>query len=473
MFDRIWRYAADRAIPVAGILVVSGFILFGLATYLNLLSVQFSGLLKEGVVPATFDAAGQPEPMHITKQVGYFFAPNWLLTGLVLLPAAIYYLLRSRAALEPLICRLVERKMIVDEQGQAVGEDRVLEVWKRHSRWWSNIATVVFICCVAFTVIADFIPVVLVWNLVTPSELAGMLDAEQVALDHAQYEFDWSVASTFAGTRIPGWVNAAFAAIAYLVVPVFGSAVLFSAMTWFFSTHAVFSNRSLSREGLRLVPDAETTDPRCGFQVFEEFFSSLVRATFFTAVIVVAMHLQNVYLRSPIYSNIMEMVFGNKLQVTAAKLYGFDFGGVFAELTSLTLTFDALRTDVSRLSPQTFVAAVALAMLALIVFGMVWGWLRASAISGRDYMVGELEKRSTRDSKLKTRLKKMRIWPLGWADLNTLLAAIVIVAGSMIWTNFLVFAVALLILWATVHVLNVIRDRLWRLARPPSDADED
>ncbi|MEO8685877.1 MAG: hypothetical protein ABI414_13685 [Devosia sp.] len=467
MFDNLWRLAASKAVAIAGVICAAGLLLFGFGLYLGLNSVSFDGHLKAIDIPVEYDGAGLAVPMHIVKEVGFFLAPNWLLTGIALLPMAIFYLLRTRASIEPLIGRMVERDMIVTLKGEPAGLEAILAIWRRHSRWWSNVASIIFIAAIAFTFIADFLPVVLRWNLATPEAVRDFVTGENITLGNPTYEFDWSVASTFRGSRIDGWLNLAFAFLAYLVIPMFGSAVLFSAMTWFFATHSVFSSRSLAAEGFRIAPDASSDDPRCGFEVFEEFFSNLVRATFFTAMIVVCMHLQNVFLRSPKFSNILEMTFGNKLQDIVTSIGNRDFGGIIDALTSLTLTLDALDMTIAELSPQTYVAAVALAMLAVIVFGMVWGWLRQSAMRGRDDMLAELNEKSTRPSKLKTKLKSMRVWPLGWADLNTVLAAVVIVAGCMIWSNFLILVLAFVLVLAATQILNYVRTSIWTAMTGP------
>ncbi len=450
MFDKYWRLVAQKAEVAAGAIFVSGFLLFGFALFLNLHSVQFDGRFKEG----TLYGLG-PEGLAVTKEVGFFFAPNWLLTGLILLPLALLYLFRTRAAIEPLISKLVQRGMLVHLDGTRARETEVMALWMRHSRWWSNVATGIFIAAIAFTVVADFIPVVLNWNLADPATLASFLNEQKVTLAHPTYEFDWSVASTFADATIPGWANALFAFFAYLFIPLIGSATMFAAMVWLFATHGVFNANSLAAEGYKLLPDLAGSDERCGFELFEEFFDNLVRATFVTALIVVGMHLQNVYLRAPEFASITDMVFGDDLTTLMENI----ITGNFAEILSGGLGLrDAGRTlgaSASEFSPQTYVAVVALLMLAVILFGMVWGWLRTSAMRGQDELILALADERYREQR--ERLEDMKVWPIGWAGINIVITSVVIVAGSMVWTNFLYLVIAYLVAAAVARMVSFVK----------------
>jgi hypothetical protein len=451
MFDKYWRLIALKAEVAAGTIFVGGFLLFGFALYLGLHSVQFDGTFKGG--GRLFVPPGAEAPL--VKEVGFFFAPNWLLTGLILLPLALLYLFRTRAAIEPLISKLVQRGMLVRMDGSRADESAVMALWQRHSSWWSNVATGVFAAVVAFTIIADFIPVVLNWNLASADSVSAFITENQIGLGHPTYEFDWSVASTFAGTTVPGWVNAAFDFFAYLFIPIIGSATMFSAMIWLFSTHGVFNANSLAADGYKLLPDVNGTDDRCGFELFEEFFDNLVRATFVTALIVVCMHLQNIYLRAPHYANIIDMLFGDDLQNLATNLARGDFSAIVQNGLGLENSWRTLSSSAREFSPQTYVAVVALLMLAVILFGMVWGWLRSSALRGQDELIAALSDDRYRD--LRERLEDMKVWPIGWAGINIVITSVVIVAGCMIWTNFLYLVFAYLVAAAVSRMLSFIK----------------
>lgn len=452
MFDKYWRLISLKAEVAAGLFFVGGFLLFGFALWLGLHSVPFNGHFKGGaslVLP--------PGETMVVKEVGFFYAPNWLLTGLVLLPLALLYLFRTRAAIEPLITKLVQRKMLVRINGGPADEAEVMALWRRHSSWWSIVATCVFFAAIAFTIIADFIPVVWNWNMSRPETVSAFISGQGMTLGHPTYEFDWSVASTFAGSTIPGWVNVTFGAFAYLIIPVLGSGTMFAAMIWLFSTHGVFNANSLAAEGYKLLPDMTGDDERCGFELFEEFFDNLVRATFAIALIVVAMHLQNVYLRAPGEGNIIQMVFGDKPRLVGNALMDGDLTEVL-KLLSLTSFGDSLGSSAAEFSPQTYVAVVVLLMLAVILFGMVWGWLRSSAIRGQNEMIAALT--DERYRRQREKIEDMKVWPIGWAGINIIIAAVVIVAGSMIWTNFLYLVACLIIAASITRVIGFAKDSI-------------
>lgn len=459
--DTFWRWLARKADAVMGIGFVMGFLLFGFALYLGLNSVQFDGRFAGG---AQLYVPPGATPI-VTKQVGFFYAPNWLLTAF-LLPLALLYLFRARAAIEPLIVKLVQRRMLVRSDGAPAGEDEVMALWVRNSRWWSGVAALVFLAVVLFTVVADFIPVVLQWNLATPESVSAFITENRISIGHPTYEFDWSVASTFAGSSIQGWVNAAFAFFAYLSIPILGSAILFSAMIWLFSAHAIFNANSLAAEGYKLLPDLGSTDERCGFELFEEFFDNLVRATFITALIVVGMHLQNVYLRAPQYPDIISMVFGDELNVLASRLVAGNFAAILESGLGLRDAWRTLGASAAEFSPQTYVAVVALLMLSVILFAMVWGWLRSTAMRGQDELIEQLSGERYRDQR--ERVQDMKVWPIGWAGINMVIISVVLVAGSMVWPNFLYLVLAVLLALAVARTVSFVKGAVldgWRRRR--------
>lgn len=447
--DTFWREAAGKSEIVFFGMMFAAFLLFGFALFLGLHSVQFDGRFKGGAELASGS-------LGVVKEVGFFFAPNWLLTGLLLSPFAIRYLFRTRSAIEPLLTQLVARGMIVRADGSAADEAALLAIWRRHSVWWTNMAIAIFVAAVAFTVVADFIPVVLSWTLASPESVSAFVTANAISLGHPTYEFDWSIASTFAGSTVPGWVNAIFAGFAYLLIPVFGSATMFAAMVWLFSTHSVFNARSLEAEGYKLVPDINSDDERCGFEVFEDFFENLVWATFIIAMIVVSMHLQNVYLRSPDHANIIDMVFGSNLNDMLRFALAGDIQQALQRFLTLQTTMTTLGANAREFSAQTYVALVALLMLAVILFGMVWGWLRSTARKGQDDLLDRLADTAT-EAQLE-RLEDMKIWPIGWAGLTIVIASIAIVAGCMIWTNFLYIVMAFLIALAIKRLIGFVSE---------------
>ena len=437
--ENIWSSLADEAEFIAGILFVIGLILLGLSFFLDLHQVSFDGNLQLIQVPAFLNAKEEAVALMITKEVGYVFAPNWGLTGLILLPLAIMYILRAKAAIEPMIRDLIKNRMLVSRDLEPVEPEHIIERWRKESGRWTLIGTVVLVLIAVFVLVGDFIPVVARWLIWDAEVVKDFVIGKNLTLLDDTYEFDWSIAATFKDPVVGTTANLIFSFIAYLFIAIFGSAFLFAAFIYFISVSAFFSSSGLRKHGLYLIPNLSSGDKRLGFEVLERFFDSLINACLLTATITVSMHLQNVYLRTPEHMNIGEMVFSQTFDELRENLANIAVGAIFESLTS---TSEVLKVDIGDLTLQTFTTAVALFLLSAIVFMCLWGWLRMSAIDGKKMLLAA----GTLDEPQKKKLRQMKVWPVGWISLNFLIFVFFMVGLSMWYVNFVSLVMILFLL---------------------------
>ena len=214
-------------------------------------------------------------------------------------------------AIETLLRDLVQSGMLCHRDFSIADSDVVIQYWRRRARPWAWIGLGVAIFSGAFIVFSDFCPVVIQW-LMDGDLRSDILDAlnEKVLLAHPTHEFDWSVAATFDNSVIGPNANAFFAFVAYLFIPIVGTSIVFGAFVFLCVFCAFFSESMRHDLNLVLVPDLSSEDPRRGFERFEGFFHNIILAAICTGAMAVAMHLQNVFLRSLKHETIIDMVFG-------------------------------------------------------------------------------------------------------------------------------------------------------------------
>lgn len=457
--ESFWDWLVKDATRVVFSLVLIGLALTIVSFGLNLHDVVFNGRLIDGT-----EILGPKGNQISPKQVGFIWAPNWALTGIILLPGAVYYALLARGEVEATIRRLIERQMLVTRDFKKANVDEILKMWKRESRGWTIHITGAFLLAVGLVFFLDFIPVVGWWLLAEPSQIEALVNNPKnpVNIQNDTYEFDWSIAATFENTDVYWLPNLVFAAAAYLVIGILGSGFLLASFIWFASVISFFSKSRLREHGLYLIPDIKSKDPhkRKGFENFEPFFTDLILASIFTISIGVMMHLQNVYLRAPSQTSIVEMIFSDTItKLETAK----DLGDVFGVFTSMS---EVLEVPASSITMQTYAGHIILILVAFIVFSCIWIWLRNLAYRSVDILGIKENLNEKETANLK---KNMNIWPVGWISLNRLIAIFALIAVSMWFVNF----IALIILFFIGVAAKQIWDYMYSLFKSNENQDND
>lgn len=447
--DRGWKICGQNAGFVSAIYLVIGIALSAMSAMLGLADVSWNGNIAGTMIDGF-------SPLD-TKQVGFLYAPNWAFASIVLMPLAILNLLNARGGIEDLIKTLVRRKMLISTRGEVINETNLLVEWSKESTRWSFVCFLLFLFMAMFTMYVDFYDVVWQWNMSPSEQLRAFAPLH---LSHPRFEFDWSVASIFDGATGQRWAKVTFSLIAYILIPVCGAGFLLSGFVWFLCFCTFFSRSSLRRKGMVLVPDTTSTDEknRVGFENFEEVFDHLVQAAIFTALLALVMHLQNVFLRSPTYATIIEMVFDGAIKAASELVLNWSLMPILTYLTTIQTVLDV---PISGVNFQVFISALAMILLAAIVVGSIWMWLRRSAIDGKRYLI---QQHDLSEAKAEI-LRKMNIWPVGWISLNLLISIMFIVFMSMYVVNL----VALIIF---IYLIHVVGGSLWSTIKVIRDNNE-
>ena len=433
--DTLLLKLAFNAQTVAIVYMTLALLLAMVAFLLKLHDVSFDGIVENGTdVPSVIGGLG----VGVSKQVGYIWAPNWGLTSFILLPLAIHNILSARAAAESIIPSLLARDMLQRRDGQPIEPAKIEEQWRAASAPWSAVVFLWILVVAVFIILGDFIPVVGKW-LLSPEFVKEAVAGLEI--NHSEYEFDWSIAALYPSMNVSASVNYAFSLTAYLFVPVLGAGFMLGCFWWFVSVSSFFSFSKLAANSYVVVPDVKSRDKRRGFEVFEPIFDHLLRAGLVTTIMALAMHFQNVYLRTPGHENIIELLFKNAV-VAASSLLSLNFGEAISYVTSME---DVLDMSGKELSLQTYVTAIANLLVFCIVLGLMWRWLRKLAREGRTH----LSRHRDLSSKEKQKLRTMVIWPVGWMSAISLTILIGLSILSMYFVNllpFIVMAVAIYLL---------------------------
>lgn len=451
--EKFWESMVDDAERVTVYLVFFGIALLIASSALGVHDVIFTGTLIDGTT-----ILGPNGETITAKQVGFAWAPNWALTGIILLPLAIYIALLARGEIEPLIRRLVEQRMLVTRDFEDADAEMVINEWRRESSRWTVLTTGFFLLAVTFVLFLDFIPVVASWLLAEPGEIAELVKNEPINLHHNEYEFDWSIAASFQNAPVDRWPNLIFSSVAYLTIGMIGPGFLLAIFIWFISICSFFSARRMRRLGLRLIPNIKSKDQRLGFENFEPFFGRLAMASIFTATLALAMHLQNVFLRAPKIPDIFDMVFGDSV---AAIQRLISDGEVYEFLKTFKSMSSVLDIPPGTITPQTYAAAVVFFLVIVIVFVFLWMWLRQLANKGAFLLS---EGTDLTDEQLDI-LDEMVIWPVGWISINLLFSVVVLLAISMAYVNFLTLVLIFFVAQIVKLLVNYLRTVLKRRKR--------
>ncbi len=413
------------------------------AWFLGLGSVAFDGVV-----------AGQPlheYPEVAVREVGFFYAPNWAIASVFLIPGSILFLFSARASVEPTFDALIERGMLRRIDGEDFDKENFLHRWEVVSARWMlgpiAIVSIVF----AVTIPMDFMPVVWQW-LWDPSSVSSIIgnDDDPVSINHGVYEFDWSIAALYSGADVHPLVNLAFSFSAYMIVAVVGSGTILAVFFWLPAMPSFLRSTNLRRHGWEIVPDINSDEVRCGFEVFEPFYRHVVWASIFTCVLALSMHVQNVFLRSPTFEHIGAMTFSSAIQIVSEN--GTDFGKI---VTLLLRNSDGVAGPTGGdVNLQFGIAFIGILLLVGIVMAVLLTWLSITPRLG----AAALRKGGGLKAEHKQALDEMLAWPLPDMPRKLLLAMALILVLSIYLVNLVAL---LLVVLAVLFITSTIAKMLW------------
>ena len=132
---RIWTYAGRHAAIIAILTLLAGLLLTATSFMLGIHDIRFDGSVSGQMVP------GFPDATEYTKQVGYVWAPNWSITGIIFLPLALFNLLLAIRTIERLLHELVDTGMLRHRDFSSPNPEEVIAHWRRQDTsknlsWW-------------------------------------------------------------------------------------------------------------------------------------------------------------------------------------------------------------------------------------------------------------------------------------------------------------------------------------------------
>lgn len=391
---------------------------------------------------------GWPETPGFHKQVGYITAFNWFVFSTFILPAIVATGLQARLELQNIPRALAERGMLVlkephGREGAATLTPRQIDAaWGKEREVWIAGAVTVFIL-VSLFLLRDFVQVVAT-PMLCPESLRN------VALTDNEIEFDWSVAAIFGhgeigsiGFRV---VNIIFSLLAYVLFAVIGVSIFYALFVMFVGFQ-IFIQKLQNFEGYVLILDLGSDDKRHGFEIFEDFFTSLIQCTFLILVALSLMNLQNFYLRSAEFESIWQLIGADisSLYGEALKIPTEDF----RETVWHILINWAGKDGRNILDNFNTAGGIATALgLATIVMAVTLNLLRVQARRARSDARRQLPLYEARYPELSgaeilKRINETTVWPIGWISWSYALAFMLVAAAGVISYRFILVAIGL------------------------------
>jgi hypothetical protein len=428
------------------------------AVFMGAAFVMVAQTIGIGLVPWIPEGAGRSLP---SKQVGFVPALNWSLASLILFPMAWALISHAFSRLTDIRREVVRSQMVVTTAFEPIREDD-----EALDRLFRDVRRVTWMLIAAVTTLVMVVSLVDFYNGVVKvyldSSLSGSINkigpGASVRLDHDFILRDWSIAAFLArsdGVNVDSAANLWFSTAAYLVYPMLGAGILFSYFLVLTGFGMLLMPGAAGKYGLMLVPDMASSDARRGFEAFSELFAHSVSIMALSFCCAYLMQLQNFYLR-----------------VEAPSLWAFlspDFGSAWSNFAAGRtasglddLIGNALADGVPHGALLGVVAWFGAAFMPLILLGIAYLLLRASALRGRRRILREIEHNGMSGllkltdlpkEEVQRRLGSMRSWPLSWPRLNQMLFWYgALMTGLIFYKLGFLFMLATLLLVAYVTV---------------------
>jgi hypothetical protein len=432
-------HVAGHAATLAVLMSAVGLLLCGIAIRLGVGEVAFTGVFNADVLQWSRTDLGAVA----LKQVGYLWAPNWSLFGVVVLPIVVFFGLQVFLSFERTLRALAQRHMIRRvETFQPATLDDVLRRWRRGDGIWRAAALATMLIGCSYVGYDG-------WKVVgEPMALPGALAG--VDLSHPVYEFDWSIACLFAGSQTDCGALQTFSLAAYALLP--GTATVLSALVAVGSLRFMaFVAGSGGRAWALAIDPTDSARRRFGWGAFAPLFSSLACWAILMMFGLWLMVVQNVYLRDPNAESLLDMLAQDWRALTAAVRPGADgLGGVLPGFAAWALG-DASRPFANNW--QTGLGVVPFACVVMTgVIGSAWLLHRA----GRRSWEASLQRQGAQNA---ARLPPMNAWPVSWIGGAPFFMVLTVMCGALFSYRLMLVAVAMLGVSVVAAAIGGLRTR--------------
>lgn len=400
-----------------------------------------------------------PEPAFGVgvKQVGFLYAINWSMGGVIIFPLIWFLICHALGRLSDIERALVKAQMLVTTAFEPVrADDRSVRSLFRDARRATWVIALALPALIALIPLRDFNGGVraiyvdqcrnqnltkLVDDSAPGQEVCTPRGREVrriIPLDHEVILRDWSMSPFL--TRDDGikadvdeifW----FVAAVYLVYPSLGVGVLCAYFFVLVGIGMMMSPDGARRHGLMILPDLESKDCRLGFECFESLFKYSLLIMILAYSIAHLLVLQNLYLRvaSPsIFEFIMPDLAGASRAFAAgeiAKAIDYLIGNAFAP-------------GVPSGGLLGLAGRCAAAFMPVAFLGIAYLLLRASALRGRNIIRGEIKSGRAHsllkltdlpEAEIMRRLDSITTWPLTWPSLRQILCGYGVLLSGIVF----------------------------------------
>jgi hypothetical protein len=420
-FKNVWEFAllaASRAPQLSTLKTIPLLFFYGL---LLVILAYMTGLAS---VCSSFDMCP-----NLQKDVGYLYAVNWTVNSIVILPCLTFLLIEASRSIPRALNAMAESGMLVGAHLEYVHPAIAIRDWEKTYGHASKVFA-------GLLIVAAIEPLI-EWIATSALPLiVGNIDAVP------EHEYDWSVAALLRPTMsvFDRLVNAAFSFLVFVVqVAEIAAFAYFIMLTFLF---CVFFNER--RDVWQIVP-VKSTDPRKGFQIFEEPITNLVISAILAFIMFYLSMLQNLYLRTK-YPTLGEFIVTDMVPIVkAAGKWVSSFPEFGIRLLAMRPAAEDLRFNPQNWSGGlTTLGSVVVIVLVLIV--PVW-ILRGVAQRG-------LNSLSPHPALLKA-LGKMKFWPLSYVSINLYLIMCGFALMSLIFYRMGILVFALLFCVSIIRVLRL------------------
>lgn len=388
--------------------------IFTIAAMIGIVMLVVANAIHIGLFSWT-PVAGAEQLDTGAKEVGFYYAINWSLATLFLMPAAWTSIYLALASLRDAWNNMIQRKMFVTNDFEPVSADHPgLKAFQSHLK--------------LFVVggIAILTTVMIVLSMSDHAQVAGQfyrevgeasrldrLDAQGYPLEARNIERDWMVAaflSTSQADTVDVGHNKIFALVAYFVYVGIGIGSLFSFGLVMIGVGAGFMRGVAQNYGINIVPSLSSEDRRCGFGALQRFFGYAFAISLIGCVMIYLMGVQNIYLRSS--------------EPTILSFLTPDFGALDVS-SSWRDTVDArigfLFSDTVAKGTRNAYGLIFGFFIFVIFIGGFMFFLRRGAVDGRSRILTELGENGLsnlriltdkNEQDIRTHLNSMRVWPL-------------------------------------------------------------
>jgi hypothetical protein len=350
------------------------------------------------------------------RQVGYLWAPNWSLTYAILGPIALYLMLKALKGTRNALDYLFETDMVRDEDMKPQGKHLSRQAWETGSR---TRRFFLFLC-------AGLVPALLAypeWYSHNKMRLWAGECKECVPSD-----FDWGLAAIMKGNpEISKWQNASFDFLAFTCEGLLiGAAIL--CFLYLLDLDQVLPGPE-GRVNKRLMPNLRSSDPRRGFQNFEEPLQLMLNACLTFFLICYSIRVNRIYMRGEGYASIVDFIQGDIILLLKDK---------HLELNGSSLLSVLFGTP-SDPQYQEFFGGIALILISLFSLGVISLTVGNAARVAKANAVEYYEREDCQSlfglpvEEEKKRAADMTTWPLEWRyfQLDALLAIMGLALASL------------------------------------------